>query len=38
MGRYANRAPMKAIAWSLFAVITVANVWLLMRLVAPKSV
>jgi Mn2+/Fe2+ NRAMP family transporter len=34
MGRYANSVLMKAVAWSLFAAITVANVWLVGRLLA----
>jgi manganese transport protein len=34
MGRYANSMSMKAVAWSLFAAITVANVWLVGRLLA----
>jgi manganese transport protein len=34
MGRYANSVLMKAVAWGLFAAITVANVWLVGRLLA----
>jgi Mn2+/Fe2+ NRAMP family transporter len=37
MGRYANSMLMKAVAWGLFAAITVANVWLVGRLLAPLA-
>ena len=32
MGRHANGIVTKSVAWSLFAAITVANVWLVARL------
>jgi manganese transport protein len=32
MGRYANGLPTRAVAWSLFVLICVANVWLVGRL------
>jgi manganese transport protein len=35
MGRYANGLVMKAVAWSLFALITAANIWLIGRLAVP---
>jgi manganese transport protein len=31
MGPFANRAPMKAVAWFLFTVISAANVWLVVQ-------
>jgi manganese transport protein len=34
MGHFANGASMKLIGWSLFAVITAANLWLLVRLIS----
>ena len=37
MGRYANGIVTKAVAWSLFALISVANVWLVGRLLAPSA-
>ena len=33
MGRYANGVLTKAAAWALFALISVANIWLMGRLV-----
>ncbi|CAN5867455.1 hypothetical protein BH11PSE8_BH11PSE8_05670 [soil metagenome] len=36
MGRYANGAVTKAMAWSLFAVIAVANVWLVASVLMGK--
>ena len=37
MGRYANGIVTKAVAWLLFGVITVANVWLVQRLLTSGS-
>jgi manganese transport protein len=37
MGRYANGMLTKAISWSLFTLITVANVWLVGRLLTPSA-
>jgi hypothetical protein len=37
MGRYANGVLMKAVAWSFFAAITVANIWLVGRLLASSA-
>ena len=37
MGRYANGMLTKAVAWSLFALISGANVWLVGRLLAPAA-
>jgi manganese transport protein len=37
MGRYANGVLTKAVSWSLFALITVANVWLVGRLLTPSA-
>jgi manganese transport protein len=37
MGRHANRLPTKAIAWTLFILITAANIWLVARLLQPTA-
>jgi Mn2+/Fe2+ NRAMP family transporter len=37
MGRHANGPATKAIAWTLFVLITAANIWLVGRMLAPEA-